>query len=243
MTAFYALRMVGLIFFGSKSERLERAEHEGHHLHEAPRVMWVPYMLLAGASLIIGLVAPLFFEETLRTVLGQHLASAFEIEAHAAEFTLNPVALTGSLAAVAIGGYLGYHFYIARRGDPARVIGTRGVLPGLYRFLENRWYIDALYYKVFVVGMYRGVQALFKWVETGVIDRFSLAGAIGGVGASRASDWFDVHVVDGFMNGVARAGQVFSGAARRVQTGITQSYVFAFAIGIVFLVLLMLLLA
>lgn len=242
ITAFYSFRMLGLIFFGRKSQHLEHLEGQGRHVHEAPAVMWVPYLVLAAASVAIGVVGP-FFEESLRRVLGQYLATSFEIEAHPAAFTLNPLALTGSLVAVGLGGYIGYHYYIAQRADPARVLARSGLMRGVYGFLENRWYIDALYYKVFVVGMLHGAQALFKWVETGVIDRFNAAGALGGVGASRASDRFDVRVVDGFINGLARAGQAFSGTMRRVQTGITQSYAFAFAIGIVFLVIVMLLFA
>ena len=48
MTAFYSVRMIGLIFYGDKSPNLQKLESEHEHgLHEAPATMWMPYSILA----------------------------------------------------------------------------------------------------------------------------------------------------------------------------------------------------
>jgi NADH-quinone oxidoreductase subunit L len=236
ITAFYTFRMIGLIFYGPRSRHLEELEHHGHHVHEAPRVMLVPYSLLAVATVGIGLLGPLF-ETGLKTGFSAYLEH-FGIEAHVAPFTLHPLPMALSLAAVAIGGYLGYHFYMARRADPARLVAGSPLLQTLQLFLVNRWYINSIYYIIFVKGVYQAAKALWFWVEQAVIDRVSGAVAEGAIATSEAGVAVDTQVVDGAVNGTASVSQVLSQVARRLQTGITQHYVVAFALGIIIVLLL-----
>src|ERR671924_1459180 len=56
MTAFYTFRMIGMAFFGKKSKYLEEMEHRGHHLHEVGANMWIPFAILAIASIAIGVI-------------------------------------------------------------------------------------------------------------------------------------------------------------------------------------------
>ncbi|MBP3222645.1 MAG: NADH-quinone oxidoreductase subunit L [Actinomycetaceae bacterium] len=49
VTAFYMSRLFFAIFFGK-----ERFDHETHHPHEAPALMWVPQAILAFGSLFLG---------------------------------------------------------------------------------------------------------------------------------------------------------------------------------------------
>src|SRR3972149_5070730 len=58
LTVLYSLKALGLIFFGSRSEHVRKLEEEGHPVHEAPRLMWVPYLILAIATIVIGLAGP-----------------------------------------------------------------------------------------------------------------------------------------------------------------------------------------
>src|ERR687886_1487509 len=78
MTAFYSFRMIGMVFFGKKSMHLEEMERRGHHLHEAGPSMWVPYAILAVASIAIGIIG-FVFEAEIHHVLGGYLASSFGI--------------------------------------------------------------------------------------------------------------------------------------------------------------------
>ncbi len=238
VTAFYTFRMIGMIFYGHPSQHLEELEKEGHHVHEAPKVMWVPYTILAVATLAIGLTGP-FFEEILRSTLGKSLEKVFEVHVEEAGFAINPVAVGTSIVAVSLGGYLAYHFYIVRKAEPSSLV-SGGVLGTLYRFLENRWYIDAFYYRAFVnpvVAMYKGI---FRVFELGVIDRLSGGAATATVTFSSAGNWFDIYVVDYVVNGVASAGQTLSRTARRIQTGVTEQYVLAFVVGIIVVIVIVL---
>ncbi len=241
MTSFYSFRMIGMIFFGEKSHHLEKMEEDGHHVHEAPAVMWLPYSILAVATLIIGLTGP-FFEGFLENSLGKYLEGSFGMHIVKEGFKLNPIAVSGSLFALAIGGFLGYNFYIARRSDPYRIVQSNPLVGSIYKFLENRWYINALYYKIFVNGTMALGNAVFKGVELGILDKTNTGVSKLTIGFSSASSWFDSHVVDGIANGIATASEMVSGGVRKVQTGIVEQYVFGFAGGIVLLVIFLLLL-
>ena len=48
-----------------------------------------------------------------------------------------------------------------------------------------------------------------------------------------------MYIVDGVVTGIASISLVLSKLLRKIQTGITEQYVFAFSIGIIFLVILM----
>src|SRR5918911_4363092 len=78
MTAFYTFRMIGMAFFGKKSMHLEEMERRGHHLHEAGPSMWIPYAILAVASIAIGLIG-FAFEAQIHHLLGGYLAESFGI--------------------------------------------------------------------------------------------------------------------------------------------------------------------
>src|ERR671938_646851 len=128
MTAFYTFRMMGMAFFGKESRHLEDMQNEGHHLHEVGKSMWIPFGILAVATISIGLVG-FMFEGQITHLLGGYLAQSFgigkegvvppEAEGGGGGNTsttflgLNPIAATASFGAFAIGSVLGYVFYIA----------------------------------------------------------------------------------------------------------------------------------
>ncbi len=78
MTAFYTFRMIGMAFFGKKSKHLEEMEHRGHHLHEVGANMWVPFAVLAVATIAIGIIG-FSFGAQITHLLGGYLAHYFGI--------------------------------------------------------------------------------------------------------------------------------------------------------------------
>ncbi|MBI4257583.1 MAG: NADH-quinone oxidoreductase subunit L [Thaumarchaeota archaeon] len=235
ITAFYTVRMIGMIFHGEPSHHIKEMEKNGHHLHEAPRVMWLPYAILAVATLAIGLAGP-FYEGVLHSIAGSSLENVFGMHVVEEGFKVNPVALGISLIGVAVGAFPAYRYYIARTADPSSLV-SRGFLASLYKFLENRWYIDAFYYRVFVYPVATFSTILFKVFETGVIDRISGSAASSSIVLSSVGNWIDVNVIDGFANGTAAAGTMFSRTARKIQSGIAEQYVFIFVVGIIIVIL------
>ncbi|HSA98597.1 MAG TPA: proton-conducting transporter membrane subunit, partial [Candidatus Nitrosotenuis sp.] len=220
ITAFYTVRMIGMVFFGDKSKHLEHMEKEGHHVHEAPMSMWVPYGILAALTIGIGVMG-LTAEHGIHELFTEYLANTFHIEsAHAASEGMsipflegiNPVALGASLAAFAIGGGLGYIFYIGRFVDPVKFVNSNIFFYSLHKVMLNRWYLNAMIYWCFVVAP--------LWIARGVWR------------------YFEKTAIDTGMNaGVERAVGWSAKVVQKTQTGVAQSYLYVFGAGILFVVL------
>ncbi|MGY5141025.1 MAG: NADH-quinone oxidoreductase subunit 5 family protein [Candidatus Nitrosopumilus sp. Bin_571-38] len=224
ITAFYTTRMIGLVFFGKKSKHIEKMEEEGHHIHEAPMSMWIPYGILAVLTIGIGLIG-LSAEEGLHHLFVDYLEESFGI--HTAHVTneasilpeflqgLNPVALGSSLVAFATGIGLGYIFYIGRWVDPVKFVNSNIVFYAIHKFFLNRWYLNAMVYWCFVVAPLWLARGVFRYFEKTAIDY----GMNGGV--QKAVGW---------------SAKVIQGT----QTGVSQSYLFVFGAGLLFVVLILL---
>ena len=224
ITAFYTTRMIGMVFFGKKSKHIQKMEEEGHHIHDAPLSMWIPYGILAVLTIGIGLIG-LSAEEGLHHMFTEYLEHSFGIHsAHvAAEASilpgflqgLNPVALGSSLVAFATGIGLGYIFYIGRWVDPVKFVNSNIVFYAIHKFLLNRWYLNAIVYWCFVTTP----LWLARWV----------------------SRYFEKKVIDYGMNdGVQKAVSWSAKVIQGTQTGLTQSYLFVFGAGLLFVVLILL---
>jgi NADH-quinone oxidoreductase subunit L len=227
MTAFYTFRMMGMAFFGKESRHLEDMQNEGHHLHEVGKSMWIPFGALAVATISIGLIG-FIFEEQLHHFLGEYLADSFGIaeeerggsESVAREegqestsfLGLNSAALVGSVGAFGVGGALGYVFYIARKADPG-VISRNVFTRAIWKFLYNRWYLNsALYWGSVIVPL-----AIYR-----IIWRY-----------------FENVVIDGMNPAFQFSMAYFSRVVKTAQTGITQTYLYIFAVGIVIVTMLL----
>jgi NADH-quinone oxidoreductase subunit L len=234
LTILYSLKVIGLVFYAPPSEHVRKLEEEGHHVHEAPRVMWVPYAIMAAATIAIGLAGPYvesFFRASLATTttpLAQMMSPTDP--ASAAHATL--VATVGSLIMLAIGGTLGYLIYISGRIKPTSIVGEKGVARSIYNFLWNRWYINPAYYRAFVYGTISAASAIRSSIESKFFDRISGAVAVFSIDVSAGGQRVDIGVVDGMINSIAATGRSFSSQLRRIQTGVTQEYVTIFALGL-----------
>jgi NADH-quinone oxidoreductase subunit L len=227
MTAFYTFRMIGMAFFGKKSRHVEEMERRGHHVHEAGPRMWVPYAILAIASIAIGVVG-FVFEAELHHILGEYLADSFgihDVEEESDEaaiqitpegdrtwFGLHPIAAGASIGAFAIGGALGYIFYIGRWADP-QIISRSIVTRAIWKFLYNRWYLNSALYWGAVIGPLAIYRFIWRYFESTIVDGISPA----------------LQQSMSYMSAVVKAGQ----------TGITQTYLFVFAAGIMIIVMLL----
>jgi NADH-quinone oxidoreductase subunit L len=249
MTAFYSFRMLGVVFYGDASKRLAEVEAQGHRVHEPSPLMWVPYSILAGLTVIIGVTAfaglavpALNLDASLQAAAQSYITALFPsvlLPAPSGSVQWAPAGLT--LAIVVVGFLAAFTIYIARRVPPTRFVGQTGFMHGLYTFLYNRWYINAIYYKVFVDAPLAASMWLSEDFDYKGLFRVNQAGSLLGVYLSRAGNWVDAHVVDGVANGFASLGQFLSRALRKLQTGIVEQYAEVFAIGILLLVVLLLL--
>src|SRR5262249_51973276 len=129
----------------------------------------------------------------------------------------------GNLALLVVGIGIAFAFaiYYFRGLDPQE---TADQFPAIYRFLSSKWYFDELY-SVILVRPALVVAHWFKWFDLHVID-----GIIHGVAwlSVRVAKWdgfFDKNVIDGLVNVVGNTIFAIGNGLRRVQTGFLRSYV------------------
>jgi NADH-quinone oxidoreductase subunit L len=172
LTSFYMFRLVYLTFAAQP-----RYDEHHVHVHESPKNMTVPLLILALLSLIGGWFAlPAlwggqdYFAEFLAPVLGSgeqnHVANA-----HQLELILSGVAIV----AAALGLFVAWRMYA--KG------AKQGSSTGLHKLLYNKYYVDDLYRAVVVAPLvWVSTNILWKVIDVGFID-----GVVNGVGgAARA---------------------------------------------------------
>ncbi len=241
MTAFYTFRMVGLVFFGKPSQNVINIENKGHHIREVNRIMWLPFAVLAIASIAIGIVG-FAFEGQLHHIFATYLASTFGIieggvvpigspadlpnpdaltESNSAAaggsepdaLELNPIAVVASVAAFGIGGFLGYLFYIKRIADPAK-ISENVVSKALWKFLYNRWYLNSILYWIGVVIPLAVYRRIYKYFENTLMY--------------------------GINPSVQHSMVLMSRVVKAAQSGNVQTYLYVFSAGIILITMLLL---
>jgi len=219
MTAFYMFRALFMTFFGES--RVD--EHVKHHIHESPKIMTVPLIILAFLSIVGGYVGvphvlngANHIHEFLAPVLGggaesakAHAGVTFVSQAWASgggsgghSATLEYIMMAISVVIALIGIGIAYVFYVK---NPALPKLAAEKLKGLYKLVLNKYYVDELYEVLFIKSL--------KGLGTGL--------------------WrgFDEFIIDGTVNGIAYLIGWISGVMRRMQTGLVQNYAFSMIIG------------
>ena len=114
--------------------------------------------------------------------------------------------MAASLAIAISGIMLARRIYLQRPQIADKLAAQFG---GLYKLVWNKWYIDNIYEMVIVIPLQKMSHAfLFRFVDKGMID--------------------------GAINGSARATGEFANVLRRMQTGVAPNYVALFVAGILF---------
>jgi len=228
LTSFYMFRLIFLTFFGKP--RFD--EHEVH-VHESPRNMTVPLMILAFFSIVGGwFAAPHllgktdYFEAFLHPVFSaygvqsgiEQGASLAGAAGEAGGISPSPAmellhALTGPPVVLAIIGLLVAWWFYIHRPDAPKKLAER--VHGLYTLLLNKYYVDEIYAILFIRP--------FLWISTNVL-------------------WHvvDERVIDGTVNGFADVARDAGGQARELQSGNARSYATWVVIGAVGFTALML---
>jgi NADH-quinone oxidoreductase subunit L len=167
LTSFYMFRLVWLTFFGKN-----RYDEHHVHVHESPKNMTVPLMILAFLSLTGGWFAfpALFggkdyFTDFLSPVFGSGEIAGGEA-LHSLELTLSGVAMV----AATLGLVVAWRMY-------SKDV-KRGPETGLHKLLYNKYYVDEIY-QAAIVGplVWISRNILWKAVDEGTID-----GAVNGIG-------------------------------------------------------------
>jgi len=201
MTAFYSGRLIFMTFHGKP----RASEEVMSHVHESPKIMMIPLIILAIGAVIAGFVFYEYFVgHDYDAFWGQALFVAGDNILDAAHHVPAWVKYL-PLVMGAAGLGLSWFFYIRRPDIPKALAETNGPI---YRFLLNKWYFDELYDLIFVRPA--------KWIGY----QFWKIG--------------DGRIIDGLgPDGVSGAIAWVAGKARLMHTGYLYHYAFAMLIGVV----------
>ena len=185
MTCFYTLRMLGLTFFGKKSEHLTEIEHHGHHVNDPPLVMLAPYLILTLLTIALGLggsfakgslehIFEVNFEGIIQSVHSVALVSEEAIN------SAESLTIVASVIMLTLGAIPAYFLYIKRSRDPVKIVESNNALKSLRNLIFNRYYLNRLYYALIVNPVIKGSAWLLNNLELGIIDKFNyvLASAV-----------------------------------------------------------------
>jgi NADH-quinone oxidoreductase subunit L len=215
ITAFYMFRLFFRTFAGECRGPAEMRDHA----HDPSSVVMIPLYVLAFFSVFAGFVglpqaygfwvANFGVEES--NSFAVFLRPALpEAEPHAVSHATEYLMALAAVGMAAAGALLAWGLYVFRPGLPVRIAGA---LPGLYRTLRHKYYVDEIYDAAIVRPLVRvSDRVLFRGVDAGVID-----------GAA--------------VNGTARAIRgLAANGLKYAQTGLAQSYIFFMVVGAVILV-------
>jgi len=223
LTAFYMTRLMVMTFHGEN--RLGAEERK--HLHEVPRVMTVPLLVLAVLSVVGGWVnvphavgdLPLLgwipHSEWLHEWLHPVTAAADRvIEEHLGAFR-DAAPLGGGASFWAVASFLLAVAIIlltarAYRGVTIRPAVESAPPTGLRGVLYNKWYVDEIYDAAVVRPIIAASRGLWRWVDQGLIDGL-------------------------LVNGAARLFGRLGLVGARLQSGQINAYAFAIAVGVLIL--------
>ncbi|TAK02150.1 NADH-quinone oxidoreductase subunit L [bacterium] len=199
LTAFYMFRQFFMVFHGE----CRAAEQVKAHIHESPRVMTVPLMLLALGSIFAGwLGTPEFmwgsaWDRWLNPLFGVPEAIHPENGRQEIFFML----LT--LAIAVAGFFLSYLGYFRGTKFPEYLSSWAGGVP--HRWLVRKYYVDEIYDFLLV----RPFTGFSRWL----------------------AELFDPAVIDGVVNGVAQRVRGSALFWRQLQSGNIQHYLLGFLTG------------
>jgi NADH-quinone oxidoreductase subunit L len=165
MTAFYMFRLYATTFLGS----FRGTHDQEHHLHESPKAMTWPLLILAILSVVGGFLnvpEVLGGHSSLHAFLAPVLTTEITHEtAHSTEYMLMGISV--AVAAIAI------IFAIGKFSKKPQLEDAEG----FGKVLENKWYVDELYDTIIVKPL-GNVSAFFK----NVVEKSGIDGAVNGVG-------------------------------------------------------------
>ena len=208
LSAIYMFRILFLTFYGTFRGTVDQEKH----LHESPRVMTWPLIILAGLSIaggFLGLPAIVtehhLFDKLLSPYMSTPASMIHSEPSHFLEWTLIGISISTLIVVIVL---LNQHYVKRTRIPP---VNETEFTPA-FKIIYHKYYIDELYERFFVRPLYKISDALYKAV--------------------------DIKLIDGMVNSVGKGIVWSANLARQIQTGSIGFYIFAMVIGIVLMLAL-----
>lgn len=227
LTAFYMFRM----FFSTFHGESRASEEVKHHIHESPKIMTIPLMILAVLSIVGGWVGiphllggGNHIEKWLEPIFGGHTpepaggAVGFDIigkvfaspQAGAAashDIGAEIALMIAAIAIAVLGIFIAWLFYVKNPELPKRFVER---FKTTFTVVHNKYFVDEFYDFVFVKGLF-GLGRICK-------------------------EFLDERIIDGAINGTAYLMDSAGNLLRRVQNGLVQGYAFAVILGAILVI-------
>ncbi len=209
MTSFYMFRLLYLTFFGE----FRGNEIQKNHVHESPKSMTIPLMILAVLSVVAGFIG---FPHELGHELGIHhwldgfLSTSIVIKEAALSLNTEIILMAATIVLILVMILLARTFYVSRKEIPQ---SDEDAMPLWKEIIYHKYYVDEIYEAVIVKPLNRISGLMYHFIERSGIDA-----VVNGIGTS-ISNW--------------------SQLLRLTQTGGLGFYVMAMVISIVVLMVLM----
>ena len=197
LTSIYSWRLFFKTFHGSYNNK----KIPINEANESPLVMLTPLLLLSLGAIFSGYLFKDIF-------IGNYSSNFWE----GSIFFLNEIKheaiplwfilTTPTLVLIAIP--ISFYFYIS---SPKILEDFKNTNMPLYNFLLNKWYIDELYEKVFVIPVKKIGSFFWKKGDIGVIDKFG-------------------------PDGISKLIKIISNKTGRLQTGFIYDYAFIMLLGL-----------
>jgi NADH-quinone oxidoreductase subunit L len=168
LTAFYMFRVLYLTFFN----KFRGTEEQKHHLHESPKSMTTPLIVLAILAVIGGLISLPFGMSWLNGFLEPVLPGIAVAEHMSLWQQCTMMAVSTLIAFVGLG--IAYVKYMRKKEVPVEDDKMKGFAKVLY----NKYYIDEIYNTVFVKPLYALGKFFNNILEPGVSKLVSGCGQL-----------------------------------------------------------------
>lgn len=199
-TAFYMFRMFFLTFTGT----FRGTEEQKHHLHESPKSMTIPLMVLATLSVLGGLMGlPEAFH--MKNWIAHYLDPVIIrknpiLLSHETEYMLMGLATAVCLATM----WFAYQMFVKNKVLPVK---SEEQLTKWQKPVYHKYYVDEFYDAV----IRKPLDAI----------------------SSALGKFFDNQIIDGIVEGIGNVVVWFSGLVKQIQTGNIGYYIVAMVVGIV----------
>ncbi len=168
LTAFYMFRVLYLTFF----KEFRGTKEQEHHLHESPKTMTMPLIVLAILAVFGGLISLPFGLSWLNGYLEPILPGIAVAEHPPVSSQITTMIISTVIAFIGLG--LAYYKYIRKSEVPAE----DDKITGFAKVLYNKYYIDEIYNALFVKPTYALANFFDKVIEPALKTFFKGGGLL-----------------------------------------------------------------
>jgi NADH-quinone oxidoreductase subunit L len=210
ITAFYMFRLIALTFYGKP-----RYDEKHVHPHESPSTMTLPLVILAFLSITGGLIGLPHFTG-LPNLLEHWLEPVFK-NAQSVLISIHPesehsTAVELFLVVLSVAIASASVIYSFRKFSKQEKFEPES---GIGKVLENKYYVDEAY-DTLIVNPIQKTSSNFLWKI------------------------FDIKIIDGAVNGIAKYISNISFDWRKLQTGVIQDYTTISVAGVIIIIVYLL---